>query len=39
MNGVSRRLPGTFTDPRYVILSNAADGAIIADAVKFETLD
>ena len=29
---------GTFADPHYVSLSNAADGAIIVDAVKFERL-
>lgn len=30
---------GTFTDPRTVSLSNAADGAIIVDAVKFERVE
>jgi hypothetical protein len=30
---------GTFTDPRYVSLSNAADGIILVDAVQFERLD
>ncbi len=29
---------GTFKNPRYVQLSNAADGAVIADAVKFVRL-
>ncbi|MGD0731081.1 MAG: sulfatase-like hydrolase/transferase [Terracidiphilus sp.] len=30
---------GTFVNPRYVELSNAADGAVIADAVRFERID
>jgi arylsulfatase len=30
---------GTATNPYYVRLTNAADGAIIADAVRFERLD
>jgi arylsulfatase A-like enzyme len=30
------RLLGTFHNPRYVSLSNAADGVIVADAVRFE---
>lgn len=33
------KLLGTFEDPRYVRLSNAADGVVIADAVKFERID
>ena len=32
-------LIGTFKDPRYVSLNNAADGVILVDAVKFERLD
>jgi arylsulfatase A-like enzyme len=32
-------LLGTFKDPRYVSVSNAADGIIIVDAVKFERVD
>ncbi len=32
-------LLGTFEDPRYVSVSDAADGAIVVDAVKFERLD
>lgn len=32
-------LLGTFVNPRYVSVSNAADGAIIVDAVKFERID
>ena len=32
-------LLGTFTDPRYVSLRNAADGVILVDAVKFEQLE
>ncbi len=30
---------GTFTDPHYVSVSNAADGAIIVDAVKFDRVN
>jgi arylsulfatase A-like enzyme len=30
------RLLGTFDNPRYVELSNAADGIVVADAVRFE---
>jgi hypothetical protein len=30
---------GTFTDPRYVMLMNETDGAIVADAVKFERIE
>ena len=33
------KLLGEVSNPRYVMLTNAADGAIIADAVKFERLD
>jgi hypothetical protein len=29
---------GTYRNPRYVSVSNTADGAIVADAVKFEML-
>jgi arylsulfatase A-like enzyme len=32
------RLLGTFDNPRYVQLSNAADGAVVADAVRFERI-
>ena len=32
-------LLGTFKNPRYVRVTNAADGVIIADAVKFERVD
>jgi hypothetical protein len=32
------RLLGTFDNPRYVQLSNAADGSVVADAVRFERL-
>jgi hypothetical protein len=28
-------LLGTYKNPRYVQLSNAANGAVLADAVKF----
>lgn len=31
-------LLGTFRNPRYVRLSNAANGAVLADAVKFERI-
>jgi len=31
-------LLGTFRNPRYVQLSNAANGAVLADAVKFERI-
>jgi hypothetical protein len=27
---------GTFHNPRYVTVSNAADGVIVADTVKFD---
>jgi arylsulfatase A-like enzyme len=30
------RLLGTFDNPRYVELNNAADGIVVADAVRFE---
>lgn len=30
---------GTFENPRYVELTNSANGAVIADAVRFERLD
>ncbi len=33
------KLLGTFKDPRYVELSNAANGIVIADAVRFERED
>jgi len=33
------KLLGTFENPRYVRVSNAANGVIIADAVKFERTD
>jgi hypothetical protein len=32
-------LLGVFNDPRLVRLTNASDGVIIADAVKFERVD
>ncbi len=32
-------LLGTFTDPRYVTISNHADGIIVVDAIKFERID
>lgn len=30
---------GTFRNPRYVELSNAANGVVVADAVRFERID
>lgn len=33
------KLLGTFEDPVFVRVTNAADGVIIADAVKFERID
>ncbi len=30
---------GTFEDPRYVELSNAADGVVIADAIRYERIE
>jgi len=33
------KLLGTFENPRYVKVSNAADGVVIVDAVKFERTD
>jgi arylsulfatase A-like enzyme len=32
------RLLGTFTNPRFVTVTNAADGIIVVDAVRFERL-
>jgi arylsulfatase A-like enzyme len=33
------RLLGTFDNPRFVELSNAANGIVVADAVRFERVD
>jgi arylsulfatase len=33
------RLLGTFDNPRFVELSNAANGIVVADAVRFERID
>jgi 3'-phosphoadenosine 5'-phosphosulfate sulfotransferase (PAPS reductase)/FAD synthetase len=32
-------LLGVFHNPRFVSVSNGADGVIVADTVKFETVD
>jgi len=33
------KILGTAVNPYYVIVTNAANGAILADAVKFERVD
>lgn len=33
------KLLGTFEDPRFVELSNAANGVVVADAVRFERIE
>ncbi len=33
------KLLGTFKDPQYVELNNAANGVVVADAVRFERID
>jgi hypothetical protein len=33
------RVLGTFDNPRFVELSNAANGIVVADAVRFERID